>query len=367
MEKDTTVETEVPQKTSEVDQEIERSMALARSMADGIRSRYDEIMLEKQRVSPQVHLRASSFGHPCDRKLVHDILDWEKKAPFPVQAYRNFERGDVTEAFAVQLLGKLGYRLIGEQTDYYDKALNLSGRIEGFIVADDRQTKILAEIKSGAGDWLRPLLSLRDDRLCEHDYLLSMIREHEFGRSYYTQTQIYLFLKGLAAALLIVWDVPRWRPIPIPIPLDWEFAHNMVERAKKINRAISLKRLPDYIREEKVCTRCPHYGRACNPPIVTDAVDVILDPDIIAKLERHEIIKPIGLEYKDLDEELKDEFKAPDKKPIIAAGPFIVKVKEHLTTTYDVPKDIKQQFAKKSTQRRVTWERLTPKPERETQ
>jgi hypothetical protein len=83
--------------------------------------------------------------------------------------------------------------------------------------------------------------------------------------------------------------------------------------------------------------------------------DLILDePELIAKLERREALAPAAAEFKDLDEELKEQFKG---KPSIV-GDWRIESKPYERTDYKVPEDIKKQYAEKKTFYRTSIERI---------
>lgn len=333
--------------TMSIDQLTAVDMAVANRIAGNITTRMRDMVQQRIHVSPQHNHRASSFGEACDRRLYHDIVDWESKLPFSESTIRAMMRGQAHEPAILDILTQCGYRVIGEQSQWFDRNLRISGRIEGHICESESGRNILVEIKSTASRQLTACKSL------------DQLRANRWGNRYYTQVQIYLYLFGLNAAVLVIMDVSTWELSVIPMPLDWEFADRMAKRAERINDHIDRRVPPDHIQNTAECKRCPHFGRACNPPMsYGEGTAIITDEELLAMFHEADELEMAGDRYADVVKEIKERVKGLGET--VLAGDYIVTNKVVKSTTYDIPKEIKAQYAKPGQQVRTSWEKLNP-------
>ncbi len=340
-----------------VDELIEDHTHAADALGHRIVTTFDDALKDKIRVQPQMHLRASSFGHPCDRKLYHDIVDWKKVMPFGLQAHRNFERGNYGERYVIGKLREFGFIVVGEQRDWYDESLNLSGRIEGHIVESISGAEILVEIKSSAGYFLKKITGLSDEELAQtsHSERIARLRETVYGENYYVQVQIYLYLFNKYAAMLLIHDLGLGRVVPITIPFDWEFAHSMIDRAERINCAIALKVPPPYIEKASVCKQCRHFKRSCFPSITSGNAKILTDPELHQKMVRHAEVKPAAQEASKLEREIKADVR--DAGELVAVGDFLVTNTTRQRKSVVIPPERKSEFTQLVDYVTTKWER----------
>uniref|UniRef100_A0A6M3JCG4 PD-(D/E)XK nuclease superfamily protein n=1 Tax=viral metagenome TaxID=1070528 RepID=A0A6M3JCG4_9ZZZZ len=331
-----------------LDDQIALDLAAAERLAAAISRDWEAHIESLKRVSVQRHHRASSLGQKCDRRLYHDIADWDKKPPVPTQVQQYFARGNAHEPIIYQTLAELGYRVVGEQRDWYDSDLRLAGKIEGHIVEKESGRPILAEFKSSADLGL-----VR----CE---TLAMLRTAARGLMYYTQLQTYLYLFELYAALLLVWDIGKWRPVPIAVPLDIDFASAMIERVKRINRDLDAGDPPAYIEDVRECRRCPHFGRACNPPLAFgEGVLYLVNEVLLRDIERAESIEAAGREWNYLIKRVRDQLRPMGERVVI--GDFLVSNEDYDRVDYKVPPHLRAKFKALVRRTRTVWKRLPDK------
>lgn len=340
-----------------VDAQRAEAFAAATRIGHGALRAHMERIRGAVQVRPQLHLRASSFGHPCDRKLYLDIAEWERAKPLPERAYRNFARGNALEPIIIRMLGDYGYRVLAEQTDWHDATLNMSGRCEGFIADNETGQRILTEIKQTTGHFLSELRRMTDEEMLDADpgMLVDILRGNEYGEGYYTQTQIYMYLNSVLSCVLFVLDVPEWRLLPIPIPFDWDFGDAMIKRAKDINLHLEVKEPPAFCQKVRVCQRCSHFKHLCFPPIDTGEVEIITDADIIADLDRWDSLVANGKQFNKVDRRLKEALRTV--APRCAAGDWIIERTESARRVLELPKEVRAQYTVMGTAVKTVWHR----------
>ena len=117
----------------------------------------------------------------------------------------------------------------------------------------------------------------------------------------------------------------------------------------------------------RTCGNC-QFNAICCPETVIEGGAVLDDPELEAKIKRHEEIKPFKKEYADLHEDLKALFK---DKPPTTIGNFIVTPKETKkkgsivlsTLPTDVMKSLEQYRGKPGSSWKFTIDDITKKPE----
>jgi len=340
--------TEVVAPEATIEDQVAFDLSAAHDLADQMARAWSDYIEKKISVSPQRHHRASSFGEPCDRKLYHDIVDWDKKEPVSRGLQQLFERGHAHEPIVIQIMANLGFRLIGEQRDWYDEDCRISARIEGHWVHEKTGRPLLAEIKSSVDFGLTR---------CE---TLAQLLKSPRGRKYYTQFQTYLHHFELYAGLLLIWDVGAWAPILIPIPFDIDKIDWIIKRAKRLNDLIDAETPPDYHSDPRECRRCHHYGRACVPPLAFGEGTLFLnEPVLLAKIERAEKLEVAGREWTRLVKQIKDQVRDMGERSLI--GEFLITNEQSQRTDYKVPAEIKAKYKTTEPQTRTVWKRI---PER---
>lgn len=299
-----------------IEQRIAADYEAAQRLARDIQDRYAESVRSRIRISPQMNLRASSFGYKCDRRLYHDVADWQSKAPTPEAVQKFFDRGNDQEPLIERKLSQLGFRIIGSQVAFEDHDLHVTGHIDGTIVEDQYGKPLIAELKSTANASLLGCQTVED------------LRGNKFGYRYLVQVTLYMRFSGIYAAVLILWSTQDWEPIVIPVPYDPEFSELLADRARRINEHIRRGEAPDYTTDSRECRQCPHYGRACSPPISFGAgAQIITDDELLEDLERHATLETAGREYTTLDRRIKERLKGDKADPqdaLFIVGPFEV-------------------------------------------
>ena len=99
--------------------------------------------------------------------------------------------------------------------------------------------------------------------------------------------------------------------------------------------------LPDFlVGDAAECRRCSYYGAVCNPPESEAGAVVLTDPELEALLERREALRPSGLEYARLDQDVKARLRGVEHG---IAGAFAITGTWGKSSRLELPADLKKQ------------------------
>jgi hypothetical protein len=112
----------------------------------------------------------------------------------------------------------------------------------------------------------------------------------------------------------------------IPMSLDYEYTETILKKCEAINKAVheyektkDEKALPDRIPyDEETCSRCKFY-HICMPDKPAGDAKIIINPELIHRLEELEKIKPLVSQYEKEMKEIKEMFR---EVPYTIIGPF---------------------------------------------
>jgi hypothetical protein len=330
----------LPAESLTAEQRIAMDFEAAERLADAIVERHHDDVRGRITISPQTHHRASSFGYPCDRRLYHDIKDWQTKAPVDPQVQQYFDRGNDQEGIIERILSRLGFRIISSQVALYDEELRIGARSDGNIVEHESGRVLVAELKSTDNAKLLACRTVDD------------LRQDKWGKRYHIQVTLYMRATGIGAAVLILWDASNWRPVVIPIPYDPILSEQLADRARRLNDHLDRNDPPGYINDSRECRHCPHFARACSPPMSFGVgAQILTDEELLAELERHTEIEAIGKEFNRLDAAIKGRLKGDKANPqdgLFIIGPYEIhrSVGDRKGYTVQATKTIKVEWEK---------------------
>lgn len=251
--------TALPSEVTTLEQDMAADLAAAMRLADEIRDRFAEYRRKRIKVAPQQTFRASSFGYKCDRRIYHDVKNWQQKAPVDPVVQGYFDRGNDMEPIVERYLSTIGLRIIESQTALFDDDLWMSMHPDGVLTETDSGRRIVVDIKSTF------------DPKVLHAWCRDDLMASDAGYRYVVQLHLAMRKMATYAALLIPWDGINWQPEPIPIDYDPELMDRLIARAQRIKRDhIDTNEPPEYIQDSRQCRICPHFsgsGGVCNPPI----------------------------------------------------------------------------------------------------
>jgi CRISPR/Cas system-associated exonuclease Cas4 (RecB family) len=126
----------------------------------------------------------------------------------------------------------------------------------------------------------------------------------------------------------------------------------MQEARKAVDARHGRGDLPPFIGNPSECRRCPHLKKSCTPPLdFGPGVAFVTDPALVEAAAIRERNRVARDEYERADKALKDALRGVESAIV---GDFMATGKWSPGTTYDVPKEIKQQYAKVNPQGRFT-------------
>jgi hypothetical protein len=266
--------------------------------------------------------RASEMGHPCTRYLVYNRTRGEERLPHSLHLQYIFEQGKMIEDFTLANLRAAGLDVIEQQRPYYWPEYEIGGHIDGKILY--RGVPVPFEIKS--------MVSWSWESV---DGLMNLVQSPAwFVRKMPYQVWIYLALarreankvpvEGAAPdrALILLVNKNNGRIKQIVIPwspgpqgLDQWFGENILKRALEINQHVRSGTLPDRITWMEACEECA-YSHICGNARVGEGT-VIFDAELEALLDRRGELLKADKEYKQVDEQVKEELKRRGKDEVI--------------------------------------------------
>lgn len=262
----------------------------------------------KIRLRPCHTNRASSLGHPCERKLVFDRTRWQEATLHDVGLQFIFDEGNLQEAAVLKDLAEAGWHVIEQQRDYEWKEYQITAHLDGKVVLDKAFT---LEIKS-MNPYTFTQINTADDIL--------QSRKH-YIRAYAAQGQIYMLLSNSEKMVFVFKNKSTGQLKEIWMDLDYQFAEELIQKAMRINAHVKNQTVPDPMPwNEDVCGRCP-FAHICLPEARREALDLTDDPELELKLKRRAELAPLRKEYEEIDDEVKTAVKEKSK---VVVGDFLI-------------------------------------------
>jgi hypothetical protein len=295
--------------------------------------------LERERIVPSPHryVYASAYRE-CLLQMVRDMIEPGSVKPFEASVLANFRRGNDRERDITADLKRIGrlsdppFEVIGEQERF--ELRDKKGRVAIVGKVDARLkfagVSVPVEVKSWNPNTVARIHRFED------------LFENRWTRAGAHQLLAYLFGANEPLGFLLL-DRPG---IPLLLPVELEANLDRLERfLQKAETAldhVEAGTLPGFTTEAEECKYCPYMGRTCNPPITHQAADLIIDDELIQKLERREALSEAADEYDALDKSVKEQLRGVD---VAIAGPYLLEGHWSKTTKYEIPENIKKQYA----------------------
>jgi len=294
-------------------------------------SKIDELKSSKIKVYPVRTNQASQLGHPCMRYLVHLRLDWDKKKPHTLKAQYIFDEGNLQERQVIKEMIEAGINVEKTQ-EYFDwKEYQISGKVDGFI--RDGKELIPFEIKSMNPYIFERINSIKD------------FSKKEYLQRYVAQIVLYMFMTNSEKAIFILKNKSTGEIKQINVELTdelYEYAEKLLQKAERINEYVGKGEYPEPIEyNEEVCEYCS-FKHLCPQVKPEKEIEEVTDEEIKEKLEKWYSLKDIAKEFSELDKEIKTKFKGK----VCKVGNFYISGKWIKSKRYDIPKEIKEKYAK---------------------
>ncbi len=292
--------------------------------------------------------RASEAGHPCVRFLVLSRIATNLKTLHDLGLQRIFDEGNLHEDALMRELMEAGVKVVEQQRGYSWPKFQLSGRIDAKVSVNGSFVPL--EIKSCSPN---VFASVRD--MAPSDMLKS---KYPWLRKYPAQILLYCLMEGAPCGIMLFKNKTTGEKCQKLFILDDEmltYAETILKKLEVVNEAVATGEAPPAER----CPDCEGCGFAKTSCFVGQdygpGFELMMDAaDLEAKLDRREALAGAAKEYAELDEEIKGQFKG--RSAIV--GGWKVESKPYETTSYSVPKDIKDQYAEKKTAYRISIEKI---------
>lgn len=311
--------------------------------------RIEDALLAGRRVRPQHTNRASQAGIECARRLQWHRTRWEQAALPDVGLERRFALGRALEPEILRLVELAGLTVEQSQRDVDWKDLELTGHLDGVVSFETR--RLVLEAKTAS--------KFSFEKVRKAGTAVELLEDRRsYIRGYVVQCALYALLMGLEGALLVFLDKDSGRTHTIEVSLEeaavLEAAETTLRRFERVNAAIAAgEDLP--AEPGSHCDGCPFLGSCAPARDFGPGLSVVDSHEVEALLDKRAELAPAAKVYEEVDEALKETFAAAGEALV---GSWHVTVKESVTTRYEVPKDVKAQYAQKVPQLRRSYERV---------
>lgn len=292
----------------------------------------------------------------CVRAMALDMLHPEDD-PFdkPIQ-FERMKQGLEAESAVVARLQRVGpfcrpAFTIAEQQHRFevkdrDKVTLITGKMDGRVVFESGQ---------------RPPFEVKSGKTYEGCETVEDLDRSIFARSAVDQLLAYLYAddprhyKGGDPWGFILCRRQSKMPALIRVNL-MEHLDRVEAWLKEARVAVDArhgrKPLPPFIQDPAECRRCPHMGKSCTPPLeFGPGIQVVTDPELLLAVETRERTRFAHEQYEAADKVLKQSLRGVEQAIV---GDFKATGKWSPDTKFDIPKEVKAQYARKVEQGKFT-------------
>jgi len=277
--------------------------------------------------------RASQLGHPCERYLVYERTKWQEKTLHGVGLQLVFDLGNIFEDVVLTDLKQAGFTIVEQQRPFFYPDFNISGHIDAKILIDGKAVPL--EIKSASPYVFNAINSINDMKKSKYVYM----------QKYPAQLNIYMLMSNIERGVFIFKNKSTGQMKEIWCDLDWELADSLCKKAQRINEHVVNGTLPEPVDNDAICEGC-EYVHICLPERAGKEMKIIDDTDFETLLDRYDELKKIMKEYDELDREIKARLDGVEK---LTVGHWFIERKLRKTTRYELPDELKAQYAKEVT------------------
>lgn len=274
---------------------------------------------------------ASQVGHPCERNLVYQRLNWQEKLLPPPSKLLVFRDGNVHEADILKLLNEAGIAVIEQQRPFDWKELELRGKIDGRIKIENKAIPL--EIKSINPHDFEKINSVED--------LLKSPKP--WTRGYVAQMMVYLLMMNESEGIMLFKNKATGQLKQINVSLDYGFAEDICKKLENVNRHVKKGSYPERITDRTVCQYCD-FKHICLVDESTESINISDDPEILELVEQRQALKPQVAAFEEIDDKLKEIWKTKENGTYLIGGRFQVKISSFKRAFYNVPDEIKNKY-----------------------
>ena len=278
---------------------------------------------------------ASQAGHPCERNLVYQRLNWQDKVLPSPERLMIFREGNLHESAVLTLLTEAGLVVIEQQRPFEWKELQVRGRIDGRVKHDGKNIPL--EIKSSNPFDFARINSVED-----------MIHSPKhWVRGYVTQMMLYLLMSNEEEGIILLKNKVSGELKQINVRLDYEYAERAAKVLDSVNQHVAKETYPERIADRSVCQFCD-FRHICLPDEASDSLHVEDNAEILEMLEERERLKEAAKSYEDIDAKLREIWKVKELGTYLIGNKFQVKITSYKRPFFNVPEDVKAKFKEES-------------------
>lgn len=279
------------------------------SPAELLKEKFWGLKRSRIRLSHSHTTRASSIGNDCERFLFYERTASELRTPHTPELQAIFDLGNQAERYVVAELGAMGFDVLERSRDYFDRARELTGHIDGKL-AGFGLSGVPMEAKGlnpFTADKVEKLEDIRDSR-------------QAWVRKYYAQLQVYLHLDRAPLGVFVLLNKSTGAITFIDCPYDEPFALEMMARAERVRDAVKANE-PLPRKESGECARCA-FAHVCLPDrTFGEGVQVLDEPELIAAIERREMYRAAKKAFDEADAAVKEWL--PKKPGELLIGDYV--------------------------------------------
>jgi len=218
---------------------------------------------DKIKIYPCHTNRASQMAHPCDAFGYFNRTAWEKKQPHDYTLQSIFNEGNLHEPAIIQeimddcaRLGE-GWNFVGQQQDFHDRDMNVSGHVDGILIVPGNQYAGSCRIR---GEYTKHPVEIKTmsphiwDSI--HTDMDILYHSRPYVQGYYGQLQAYLYLSASESGFWVLKNKLTGMRKYVPTILDYDYCDEMFKRVARINKAVKENIVPEKIMDDKYCENC---------------------------------------------------------------------------------------------------------------
>lgn len=280
----------------------------------------------------------------CSRAMALDMLHPEDDPFDKPLMFERFEQGNESESAVIARLHRIG-RFCDPSFKITEQQLRMEVKDRDGTVLITGKTDGRLQFQDGA----RPLFDVKAGKSFDGCETVEDLDRGIWSRSSIDQMVSYLYAddkqKDPRWGLILVRNFSAF-PTFIRINLD-DHLERLEAILKRARLAVDARHqrgpLPGFIDNLGECRRCPHLGKSCTPPMdFGEGVRVITDPELIIAAETRDKNRMARDEYERADRKLKEALRGVGSALV---GNFQVTGEWQRRTKYEVPADVKEQFA----------------------
>src|SRR3990167_6293649 len=308
------------------------AVELARAIVEARRALYEPDTMPKPRAT-----NWASGISSCARQMAYNRTAWDKREPISIELAQRFKAGRVWESSMRQELMEIGFEPIAVQSPIDPRmrsVFQVGGKIDNLIV--HKGTKVLLEIKTVHPSLFNRFKSQED------------MEKNHWGRRYLRQGMIYLLGCNTDQGIFLFNDcMNHW--LPVPFYLDYDYAEAILKTLEKTNEHVATwdngkqGSLPDRIPYGEECQHCD-FAKICLQDVMNTGAELIRSEELEADLKLREQLHPHAKQFKALDDRIKELLR---ERPKTIIGDYLITTKKTERTVYDIPPEVKSQYASK--------------------